>query len=428
MVSAAEHAAQPPSAGLAYVLDDEIQVGNLVCRVLAACGYKPVQFTSPPPFAAELRIRPPDLVVLDLALGQSDAVEVIRALEVLKYKGKVLLISGREESTLIEVTQIGERHGLTMLQPLRKPFRVDNLKERLTQRPNESKPVPKHAPGIGAPVREPALHLCDALRNDWLELWYQPKIDLKSLSVCGAEALVRARHPRYGIVEPVDLLPPAGDPTFHPLSGFVLKRAFADWNHFTRQGVPLRLAVNMPVSVIHAPDFIATTRRLLPTDPRFPGLIVEVTEDEVIRDPEWVREVATQLKLYNIVLSIDDFGSAYASLSRLQELPFVEVKIDRTFVADCADNGIKHGLCQTVVDLAHRFGATVCAEGVEKIEDLRALIAMGCDTAQGYLFARPTPANQLLQMIAKSDESSIRLHDPLSSDQGSQGPRVAWTA
>jgi EAL domain-containing protein (putative c-di-GMP-specific phosphodiesterase class I) len=91
-------------------------------------------------------------------------------------------------------------------------------------------------------------------------------------------------------------------------------------------------------------------------------------------------------------LSIDDFGSGYASLSRLNDLPFAEVKIDRSFVSGCATNALKHSLCQTVVDLAHRFGATACAEGVEQIEDLRALMAMKCDTAQGYLFAKPMPA------------------------------------
>jgi EAL domain-containing protein (putative c-di-GMP-specific phosphodiesterase class I) len=76
----------------------------------------------------------------------------------------------------------------------------------------------------------------------------------------------------------------------------------------------------------------------------------------------------------------------------LNDLPFVEVKIDRSFVVDCAANTLKHGLCQTVIDLAHRFGATACAEGVETIEDLRALIAMHCDSAQGFLFATPMPA------------------------------------
>jgi EAL domain-containing protein (putative c-di-GMP-specific phosphodiesterase class I) len=148
-------------------------------------------------------------------------------------------------------------------------------------------------------------------------------------------------------------------------------------------------------------------RRHLPKDSRFPGLIVEISEDEVIRDPDWVREVATQLKLYNISISIDNVGSAYTSLSGLQDLPLDEVKIDSNFVADCSSNGLKQGLCRTVVDLAHRSGATACAEGVEKAEDLRALIAMGCDTAQGFLFAKPMSADHFVSMMVQRSQSSM---------------------
>ena len=97
------------------------------------------------------------------------------------------------------------------------------------------------------------------------------------------------------------------------------------------------------------------------------------------------------MKLYDVRISIDDFGTAHSSLSRLLELPCVELKLDRSFVSNCASNRLKNALCQTVVDLAHRVGSQVCAEGVETVEDLEAIMRMGCDTAQGYLFAKPMP-------------------------------------
>jgi len=245
----------------------------------------------------------------------------------------------------------------------------------------------------------------DALHNNWLEVWYQPKIDLKSLSICGAEALVRARHPSFGVIGPADLLPPAGHPAYEPLSKLVIGQAMADWGRFLDQGLRLRLAVNVPVSVVNTLNFIPMVRSLLPTDPSFPGLIIEITEDEIIHDPKWAREIASQLKLYNVGVSIDDFGSAYASLSRLNDLPVVEVKIDRSFVAGCSSDRLKHGLCQTVVDLAHRFGATACAEGVETQEDLRELTKMNCDTAQGFLFAEPMPAGKFAAtLLARSGQ------------------------
>jgi EAL domain-containing protein (putative c-di-GMP-specific phosphodiesterase class I)/ActR/RegA family two-component response regulator len=395
------------SASFAYVLDDEPQVAAIVCQVLAACNFKPRQFTSPGPLFEAIENSTPELIVLDLALGQSDAIEVIRQLGRLKFPGRVLLMSGRDHGTLLEITKIGERHGLAMLHPLTKPFRVGDLKSRLASAPAQHAEVEQERRERFN--RDTKLQLCDALRNQWLEVWYQPKIDLKSLSICGAEALVRARHPEHGVILPENLLPPAGDPAYHPLSQFVIEQTMTDWWQFAAGGMPLKLAVNVPASVIVAQDFIGHVRRCLPTDKKFPGLIVEITEDEVIRDPDWIREMATQLKLYNVLISIDDFGSGYSSLARLNELPFVEVKIDRQFVDDCSANPLKHGLCQTVVDLAHRFGASVCAEGVENAADLRALINMRCDTAQGFVFAKAMPARDFLARMARHS-GAARLH------------------
>jgi EAL domain-containing protein (putative c-di-GMP-specific phosphodiesterase class I) len=279
-----------------------------------------------------------------------------------------------------------------------------------------------HGDSVARP--EPIVQVIEALRNDWTELWYQPKIDLKSARVCGAEGLIRARHPLHGLVLPDNLLPPAGDKDYQPLTEFVVNRAMADWSRFAQRGLLLKLAINAPVSVINTPAFIALIRSVLPNVAEFNGLTIEVTEDEMIRDSEQAREVANQLKLYNVDLSIDDFGAGYASLSRLSDLPFAEVKIDRSFVSGCASNKLKHGLCQTVVDMAHRFGATACAEGVETNEDLRAIMAMQCDTAQGFLFAKAMPAEDfteealvgctravraILQASASNDQSSVAL-------------------
>ena len=408
----------------AYVLDDEPQIAALVCKLLGACGIVSRQFTSPEPFLAQLKDLPPDLVVLDLSLGQSDAVEIIRHLETLKYKGKVLLISGRDEATLGEIAQIGERHGLTMLTPLRKPFRTADLKQRLAVPLRDTTlAVAEHRSDCETP-KGILVQLVDALRNNWLEVWYQPKIDLKSLTICGAEALVRARHPSYGVINPAQLLPPAGHPAYEPLSRFVIEQAMADWGRFVDRGLRLRLAVNVPVSVIHTSNFITMVRSLLPADASFPGLTIEITEDEIIDNPKLAREIATQLKLYNVGISIDDFGSAFASLSRLNDLPFIEIKIDRSFVSGCSSDQVKRGLCQTVVDLAHHFGATACAEGVETPEDLRELLRMNCDTAQGFLFGKPMPADKFAATILARPETSMQLLLNKSSADLQQLPRA----
>jgi EAL domain-containing protein (putative c-di-GMP-specific phosphodiesterase class I) len=112
-----------------------------------------------------------------------------------------------------------------------------------------------------------------------------------------------------------------------------------------------------------------------------------------------MREVATQLKLYNAWISLDDFGTAYSSLSRLADLPFIELKLDRSFVFNCAIDKRKHALCQMVVDLARRFGAASCAEGVETADDLQCVAKLGFDTAQGYFFAKAMPSDQFLEFF-----------------------------
>ena len=374
------------SPHIVYVLDDDAQVRASILRLLIGSGHEAHAFSEPAHMLDKLKQTPPEVVILDLALGRSDAIDVMRQFAECKFEGKILLVSGRDEATLGDIQRIGERQGLAMLPWLHKPFRASDLKSRLSAQTTVAERSPKRGP-----INKISVNVIEAIAAGWLELWYQPKIDLKSFLVCGAEALLRARHPDHGVLAPAALIPPAGSPLHQPLSRFVIRRAMEDWRFFADRGMSLKLAINLPVSVINAPDFMSALREQLPTDPRYPGLVIEVTEDEAISDPDWISQVSTQLKLYDVGISIDDFGTAHSSLSRLLELPCVELKLDRSFVSNCASDRLKYALCQTVVDLAHCVGGQVCAEGVETVEDLEAIMRMGCDTAQGYLFAKPMP-------------------------------------
>lgn len=370
----------------AFVVDDEPQVRAFVSNALMSSGFRPLQLSSSADVESAILDVIPQLIVLDLSLGDSDAIEVLRILAAMHFQGDVMLISGHDEVTLDEVHQIGLRRGINMMEPLRKPFRLEQLRSRLEQVHRE------------VPARFDA-SLAAALRNNWLELWYQPKIDLKSRLVCGAEALIRLRHPTHGIVPPQSFLPSPGDPLYRPLTDFIVEQSLKDWVNFAAHKMTNRLAINVPASVLQRPDFVAHLRRHLPNDPRFPGLIVEITEDEAISDPELAREVAVQLKLYNVHVSIDDFGSGYSSLARLKELPFAEVKLDRSFVSGCATDPTKRAMCEAVVDLARRFKITSVAEGVETPEDLQVLVDVGYDVAQGFLFARPMISSDFIDLI-----------------------------
>lgn len=386
-------AVSPPSAQrLAYVLDDEPQVGAIVGKILDSIGFVPRQFVAPMPCLEELRKAAPELLVLDLALGQSDAIEVIRHLETFRYNGTVMLISGREYATLAEIQRIGRQHGLTMAQPVQKPFRVVDIENSLAAAaPPQSAPAPK-------PI-EMTIDPAEALRNNWLRLWYQAKIDLKTMSFCGAEALLRAHHPELGLLDPSRFLPARGSGIYQPLTRFVVLQAKADWEIFARQGQPIKLSINVPLSTLQSSSFVELIRAALPRKPNYPGLIVEVTEGDVMLDLHGIREIATQLKLYNVALSIDDFGSAHSSLSRLRDLPCAELKLDRSYVSGCATDRAKQSVCAAAVELAHGFGLKVCAKGVENVEDLRTLIDLGCHTAQGFLFAEPMGSMRFLEML-----------------------------
>jgi EAL domain-containing protein (putative c-di-GMP-specific phosphodiesterase class I) len=371
----------------AFVIDDEPQVRALMSQVLASCGFRSRQFASSAEVELALANATPQLIVLDLTLEESDAIEVIRILSAGRFTGDVLLVSGHDQATLSEVQSIGQRRGINMLEPLRKPFRVEQLRERI------------------APVRRDGVapfdaNLGSALRNQWLELWYQPKFDLRSRQMRGAEALIRLRHPIHGIVPPSRFLPAPGDALYMPLTDFVVERTLADWQHFARYDMRSPLAINVPASILQRPDFVTHLRRFLPTDPGFPGLIVEITEDEAIADPELAREVAVQLKLYNVHVSIDDFGSGHSSLARLKELPFAEIKLDRSYVNGCSHDAAKRAMCQAVVELARRFNITSVAEGVESEDDLKVLIEAGYDVVQGFLFARPMQSSDFIALLA----------------------------
>ena len=233
-----------------------------------------------------------------------------------------------------------------------------------------------------------------ALKNDWLEIWYQPKVDLVAMAVCGAEALIRMRHPVWGLLQPSAFLPPAGHPAYHALTMFVVQQAIADWSVLLASSngdawTSNRLAINVPASILQEPDFVRNVQDSLPEMDSFPGLIFEITESEAMSNPDQAREAAEDLRLLDIHVSIDDFGAGHSTLARLSELPFAELKLDRRYVDGCSRDREKRAMCRAAVGLAQRFDLAAVAEGVESSDDLATLIGMGFKAAQGFFFAKP---------------------------------------
>jgi EAL domain-containing protein (putative c-di-GMP-specific phosphodiesterase class I) len=241
--------------------------------------------------------------------------------------------------------------------------------------------------------------LDDVLRRNWFELWYQPKIDLRTMRLAGAEALVRARQPNGKMVPPGIFLPGASEQLMLALTERVIFQALRDWEACAAHGVSVKFSVNVPVSALVKLPIPRILREERPRSKSWPGLIMEVTEDEIIHDLQIANEVAAALRTFNCTLALDDFGAGYSSLARLRQLPFSELKIDRSYVMNCNSDKLNAGLCETIVELGKRVGLKTVAEGIETWHETHKLQAIGCDIGQGYLFAKPMPLGQLIGMM-----------------------------
>jgi EAL domain-containing protein (putative c-di-GMP-specific phosphodiesterase class I) len=238
------------------------------------------------------------------------------------------------------------------------------------------------------------VNLVEAERSAWLELWYQPKIDARALVMHGAEGLLRVCHPSWGILPPTYFIASDGDPRRRSVSEFVIRRALNDWHLFLSERGHIELAINLPMAFLRdaaAPEYLC---QRLPDHPAFEGLIVEVNGTDVVRNLALAKDIAKTLRSYRIAISLDDVGPECASLIGLREFPFVEIKVDQSFVTGCADDPAKQSMCCQILELANGYGARTVAEGIETWADFHAARELGFDVLQGFLFAKPARAEQ----------------------------------
>jgi EAL domain-containing protein (putative c-di-GMP-specific phosphodiesterase class I) len=319
----------------------------------------------------------PDLIVLG-PLGGGDEVRlVLRALQAQIYGGKVMLFGGRSSAALIRTHEFGERAGIAMLPPLGTPFRDRDLYGNL---------------GSFLPVRPPPalpIDVDEALSNGWLELWYQSKINPRSLVPKGAEALVRVRHPTWGVVSPAYFVPAANDPYLHGLSQFVIARSLADSMQFAAANHQVQISIHLPLLALEDMHFIDSMMRHLPDKARQNGFLIAVDCVDLVNELELVRRVAAELASRNIGMSINGIDAQGASLAGRRELPVVEMKVDRKYIRGCADDRVKQAHCAEIVAIARDTGAKSVAEGVETQSDFLVVRDLGFDLLQGHMFAKP---------------------------------------
>ncbi|MEU2348848.1 EAL domain-containing protein [Modestobacter sp. NPDC049651] len=243
------------------------------------------------------------------------------------------------------------------------------------------------------------------LATGQLVLHHQPQVDVRTGRTVGVEALVRWEHPTRGLLTPADFLPLAElHGLMGPLTERVLQQAVAQLAQWRRERVPLRMSVNLSASNLLDTGLPGRLADLL-AQHGVPAsaLVLEVTETVLMSDPELSMTVVSALADLGSAVSIDDFGTGYASLTYLRELPVAELKLDRSFTADLLTDARAAAIVSSTIELAHRLGLRVVAEGVEQVSTLAQLEALGCDETQGYLHARPLPAAELRTWLAAAE-------------------------
>ena len=261
---------------------------------------------------------------------------------------------------------------------------------------------------------KPQVTLARALKRGWLEVWYQPKIALQTGHMVGAEGLIRARHPELGVLGPGAFLPGAGESEMLEMTEKVIVTALRDWNDCAELGMPaLHLAVNVPASAFVELPIAKIIREERPTSEQWPGLILEVTEDQIVNDLKMANEVAAELRDQRCSLAIDDFGAGYSSLGRLRQLPFSELKIDRAYVTDCHRDKGKEDMVLSIISLARGLGLKTVAEGIETFHESHKLQGLGVQIGQGFLFAKPMAKEDFLAKIS-STTGKRRVEQPRS--------------
>lgn len=228
-------------------------------------------------------------------------------------------------------------------------------------------------------------------------LHYQPQVSLKTGTVTGVEALLRWRHPEFGLVSPTTFIPIAEETgQIVPIGERALRTACAQAMAWHRLGLSMRVSVNLSARQFLDSTLVETVKRVLAEtrlDPRL--LELEVTESILIRRGEGVGEALRDLKATGLSLAIDDFGTGYSSLGYLKRLPIDRLKVDQSFVRDIATDKDDATIVATVIALAHGLGMKVIAEGVETTKQLAFLREHGCDEVQGFLLGRPIPAEEI---------------------------------
>jgi len=373
------------------IVDDDARVCRLVKRVSEGIGFNTFATDKPTDFPIAYQGFRPDVIVLDLQMGQSDGVELLRYLADQRAEEAIVLMSGVDQRIIDTAARLGKSLGLNVVNVLHKPIDINVLRTELGPLAEGTITL-----GPGGPLHEKDLER--AILENHITVHYQPKIALKSGRVTGVEALVRWRQGSDELIPP-DRFIPLAEKTglIDALTQRVLETSLSDARTWSEKWPDLTLAVNLSPSMLsnlELPDRIASIVRSYELEPG--RLILEVTESGAMESPDQTMEILARLRLKGVQLSIDDFGAGHSSLLQLYRLPYGELKIERSFVIDALDSQEAATIIHATIELGHRLGLKVVAEGVEDKLTAEWLAQLQCDIGQGNFFSAPLPSAEFL--------------------------------
>jgi EAL domain-containing protein (putative c-di-GMP-specific phosphodiesterase class I) len=370
----------------ALVLDDDPSIGRLIGTIAAPLGFTTDLTHCAAQFRSSYEATVPNVILLDLQIGDdTDGVEQLRFLSSKGYENPLILMSGFDDRVLGTAEQLAKSLGLCLAAALCKPFRADQLQQVLQRIDAEAQPITGE-------------QLLQAVELEELALEYQPIVTPDRKEVLHLEALLRWEHPHLGRLAPDRFIPVAENESevIDAVTDWVVSTAARQYQQLHDLGLVAPIAVNLSgrnLHDVHLPDRIRMRLR----DAHVPAehFCLELTETAVALDPSRTMDILSRLRLMGMQLALDDFGTGYSSLQQLRRLPFSALKIDRSFVADLPTSRDSLAIVKSIIDLARNMGLKSVAEGVETEKVAAAVIELGVDALQGYLIARPLPADQV---------------------------------
>jgi EAL domain-containing protein (putative c-di-GMP-specific phosphodiesterase class I)/ActR/RegA family two-component response regulator len=375
---------------LALVVDDDPELRTLARRVAQAAGFRTEDAENGLIALEKMQACPPAVVLLDLQMPHADGLDVMRGIALHKISTKLVILCGQNLRIAEVAAEVARRHGLAVVAAVHKPVDSGALKTILARLSAESAPFD-------------ADRLQESIAGNAIELCYQPKIDLPSRRVTGVEALLRCRDGGGKPICPEAIIGIAEQSEqIHALSMRIFDKAITQYHDWAAQGLELGIAVNLSAKEsadCNLPDRIAEMceRQGMPTS----ALTIELTESAVMNDQLVAMETMLRLRMRGFDLSIDDFGTGYSSLLRLEQLPFSEIKIDKSFVTTRRHSSGSRIILATVAQMARSFGMKCVIEGVEDEDTLNFANSLGCDSAQGYFMSQGLAPERMAGFITE---------------------------